>query len=864
MSFDSKKDIYGERLAHGVSIFVNACKYTVGGALEKRAIQIPVIPDFYTGPVAISGGDPLFFQNSKPYLKSTREIMKISVDSPTQITILERAQFGTPNIKHPYGEAFIVHGGEADGSCLGYPRTPSGGGCSNADSFERGAEREFLFIDGQSYDGQIYYNGLNSSMNHSPCEIKPGEAMAKSASYSFSIQDNTDDDVYSVPYPERRTSKSTLFRKLLARTGGYLQNRRVIVYTGFENNGNFDKGSCIAREYIIDSVQLNASNFSVKCLDPLMLAEETKAKMPAVSSGKLLNKIEETSTEIVMRDFIVDEYGVDDSSVVVNVDNEHIECTVTNSSTGLLTIVNRGIGNSEIKDHSVNATVQKVIVLENFNPVEFIIESLQEYTNLPPRFYGDYTSAIANTQPATGPVYIYKPDSVKKYIDNVIRAWSESNIALYFDERSQKIRVKAVGDFEQQPVTIDFSEDIKQESLSIKPDYKGQKTRATIGFAPYDAAKKVDDENSSIIFQSINIITEATGTLEPQEDAEFYTQFLTNSDTDIQIAVGGTARVANLNVEVPEVFTFKIDYSKYGPIEGGLIEEGEIINVTTDEVVNEDGTPRSSNLQILSLKDNPQEATYSVKAITYQDIINQADFDFVLDGNKENYDLSTEFAPTEPGEYVVFIPSGVTVGATTTDNPAFTTGTQANGVTLKIIVRGGILGAGGRGGDGVEASAANPQDFPMVAIAQGGDGLNGGNALELTVPTVLDVSQGVVYSGGGGAPATQSRADSINMTVRGGDGGSGAQGYVGGGFGLAGTAVIEGTAISDTGVNGIAGSRAAAGSLGVLSGGAFGQMSDSTTQSGSAGQAGYAILSNGNSVIIIGDNDLTIKGRRDF
>ena len=272
MSFDSKKNVYGEALSSGVSIFPNACRYTVDGAFDKRNISFAAtITQGYVGGLIISGGEPLFFITSEPYMIVEDEIIKITVINATTITITERGKFGTADVEHLAGVAKVVHSGEADGSCLGYPKRPDGGGCSTNDSFSREAEREFLFIGGQSFDGQVYYNGLDT-LSHNPCEVKPGVSMAKNATNSVTINDNTDDDVYAVPYPERRTSNATLFKKLLARTGGYLQNRRAIVYTGFETNGNFSKADCIAREYIIDSASLNKSKFRLKLIDPLMLA----------------------------------------------------------------------------------------------------------------------------------------------------------------------------------------------------------------------------------------------------------------------------------------------------------------------------------------------------------------------------------------------------------------------------------------------------------------------------------------------------------------------------------------------------------------------------------------------------------------
>lgn len=870
MSFDSKKNTYGESLSHGVSIFVNACKYTTPDNLAKRNIVTgSSITDIYTGALAISGGDPLFFQNANPHINLNGEIIKVTVDSATQVTITQRGAFGTTAAGHFAGDALIIHGGEADGSCLGYPKRPDGGGCSTPDSFDRDAEREFLFIADQSFDGQIYYNGLlPSGLNHSPTEIKPGEGLAKNAGYSVTITDNTDDDVYAVPYPERRTSNSTLFRKLLARTGGYLQNRRAIVYTGFKNGGNFSKDNCIKREYFIDDVSLNKSTFSMTLRDPLMLAEESKAKMPAVSSGKLLAAIDNSSTQITLKDFVAGEYGNDTEVVTVKIDNELIDCVVNNAATGVLDITTRAVGGSEQKDHSINASVQFVLVLgrggTGFNPIVEILNWYNTYTNIPSRFFGTYTDAISNTPDATGPVYIHKPDSVKNYVEQMIKAWSQSNIAIYFNERTQLIDIKASGDFQQQPVTLDFSVDIKQGSLNIKQDYKGQITRSTIGFAPFDASKKVDDENSSIVFESINALTELTGTLEAQSDKVFYTQFLTNSDTDVQIAVAGAARTANTNVKVPEIFTFKIDYSNYGDVTGGKIEEGEIINVTTDEVVNDDGTPRSSNLQILSLKDNPKEATYTLKAITYQDIITPEDFDFVISEDKENYDLSTEFAPVSAGEYTIFIQTGVTIGSTSINNPAFTTGAQAAGVTFRIVHRGSILGAGGKGADGPVLIIPAANDDPVPGALEGGSpGGVGGDAMSITVPCEIDASQGVIYSGGGGAPSFETFAANTPVEVLNpGAGGSGGQGYVGGGFGLGGTAGIEDSS-SATAQNGVVGSRQSPGSILGISGGSFGSSSDSSSQTGGAGLAGFAIRSNGNSVTIIGDNNLTIKGRRD-
>lgn len=867
MSFNSLKSQHGTRIMQAVAIYPNACKYSVDDALAKGVIQAPAITASQTGNITISGGDALFFITSTPYLKFDNELMKVAIVDATTINIISRGQFGTTAVQHASGNATIKHGGEADGSCRGYPRRPDGKGCSTADSFDRDVTREFLITNTQLVFGEVYYNGLDS-ITHSPTLLKPGKEMAKNASVNVSITDSEDGDVYSVPYPSARTNNSTWARKLVARTGGYLRNRKMITYTGFSEGNAFDRDNMIAREYIIDSFDIsNGNNVSIKGLDPLMLAEESKAKAPAVSAGNLAVAIDELSTQIQMKDFIVGEYGNDTESGTVIIDSEYIDYTVNDSSLGLLDIVARGVAGSEQKNHSLNATVQWVLTFENFNPVSVIIGLLQNYTNIESRFFGDYTSAINAAPTNLGKVYIRKPESVKTLINEIIESWAENNIALYYDEVAALIRVKVVGDFQQQPITI-TDIDIEDDSPDIENDYEGQITRATIGFAPFDASKKVDDENASIIYQSVNIAVENSGTLEPQEADEFYTRFLTSSDTDVSIAVGGIGRIANINVKPPQTIKFNLDYEMFGAITGGVIEEGEIINVTTANNIDDDGLPASQNVQILSVKDNPAKATITITAETFQDIVNSDDFDFIISENKENYVLSDEYAPTEAGEYIVFIASSVTIGATQVGNFAFSTGNQADGVTFKLVHRGSILGAGGKGASGPIAVAPSPQVFPNQFIeVEGNDGFDGGDAMELTVPTVIDTSQGVILSGGGGAPSYSSIASTRtnNTYVRGGDGGSGGQGYVGGLAGVGGEATILGSSGQmDIGKDGINGSRSAPGVLGSISAGAWGEESDTGTSTGLAGQPGYAIKSNGNSVTIIGDNAATIRGLRDF
>ena len=867
MPFDTNKSLHGTKVIQAVAIYPNACRYSTPEALAAgEVVSSADYSDTYTGNITVTGGSVSFFAAQFiSYIKIGSEIAQCSAIDNSTVLLLERGSFGTTPEPITNGQDLrVIHQGEADGSCRGYPKRPDGKGCSNDDSFDPSVTREFLITDTQLVAGEIYYNGL-SSISHSPTILKPGKEIAKNASVSVTINDNTDDDVYSVPYPSVRNSRSTYLRKLHARTGGYLRNRKMIVYSGFTFGNTFDINECISREYIIDDFNIsNDDVVTIRGVDPLILTEEAKAKTHDVSAGVLLADIDNSSTQITLKNFAVDEYGADAESGTVLIDSELIDYTVSNSASGILDIVNRGVGGGTQKDHKINASVQKCLVLTDFNPITEIVNILQTRTTIESRFYDDYTAVTATVPNNSGTVYITKPESIKSFINTIIRSWSENNISLYFDELAKKIRIKAVGDFEQQPITL-TDVDIKRDSVRIDNKYQDQVTRASIGFAPFDASKKVNDENSSILYQFINLGVELNGTLEPQEDKTFYSKFLTDSDNDVSIAVGGVSRIAGVNTKPPQEYTFTLDYENYGNVTGGKIEEGEIINVETELSIDDDGQPMSQNLQILSIKDDMKNKQVEVKAITYQDIISEQDFDFVIFENKENYVLSDEFAPTEAGEYTIFIASNVTIGATSVNNYAFDTGAQNTGVTLNVIHRGQILGAGG---DGAFGPIAEDISGGTSIIADGLNGLSGGDALNITVQTIIDTSQGVIYAGGGGAPSTYSIA---NGTIQppeldAGNGGSGGQGYVGGKGRNGGYAssIYLGEPVDEYGVRGVDGSRAAPGILAGISGGSWGSDSDSNEASGEAGQAGFAIRANSNSVTIIGDNEATIRGQRDF
>lgn len=836
MSFDSRKTQVGQQLVTIIEMDLDRCKYTTSTSVSAGNITTSSnVTNSQTGTISISGGNASLFTNSNPYILWDDEIIKVDVLSNSQLDITGRGEFGTAAVSHTSGSIKLMHSGEADRTCYGFSQT-----CSSPDAYN-GDVMTFRFPNTQLDLSQIFYNGFES-VSHSPVKVDPGQSIGKRAGLSVTLIDSVDNDVY-VPYADRRTNKGTLFTKMLARHPN-IENRVLRERVGFDPL-NYNESNFITREYIIDNVNLNKGKLSVSALDPLILTEDKKAKAPLQSKGRLSVAIDDTSTQIVYKDDVDLAYGDAGQAVRVRIDSETIDCTV--NSTNVLDIVQRGV-KSEIKDHDINATVQKCLHYESVNVIDIIEDLINNYTDIDSRFLDDYTSVKSYTSTILLTATISKPTEVKKLLDELVKC---GDLTMYYKEETQKIVIKPVVDATAGSVSINEDEHIKRDSVSLTREPDEQKTRYSIAWAPNDLTKTEDEENFSIVYQAINAgLEDNSRKAEINEKDIFFNRWLTNSDSDVTIGTSIAQRVLDRSEEVPEQAKFILDIESVFNTQNSQLELGTVFSFETSRAVEVDGSNKARNHQVISMRDlgNMQ---YQITSRLFQDPIlsggGGAGADFVISSNKENYDLSTEFSPTA-GHYIIVLEKGVTIGSTDTLTAAMTTGTQAAGVTFTFYIYGSILGMGGAGGDG--------GDTDPGFTAEGTPGLDGGTALILTVDTTLHVGSGALWGGGGGAAGGTSEALAGGKANRVGNGGSGGQGY---GISLGGNGGRMGDIYGQDGENG---NRAKPGELGGVSGGAFGEDGDSTDVSG--GLSGLAYKANGNSVTVAsGNNNLNIKGRRE-
>jgi hypothetical protein len=849
VSYESRRGKAGQEVVKKFTMLPLACKFTRAPYVlaENMWVATAVTDVNYTGSVTSATVDSsyvtLWGGNTQLYVRvplGDGEIIKITITTAGSFNVVERRCFGTPAGIIPVATLKISHLGEIDGSCYGYAQTCNSAGnyITNSDFYRK----PLVFATAPLPAGSIYMGGLDfKALTYSSAEIKAGESMGSRSMVSGSIADQQDNDNYMAYYPSQRTSYGTLFGKLLARNP-FFSGVPCIYSVGLRDAGTLQEPEWEHRRLVIDKVNLSDDRFTFSALDPLILTEGKKAKMPITSPAQLTAAITTASTSLTFGNAPAGYFGTS-GNIIVRIESELIE--VTANGTATMPIVQRGFGRTTKNDHAINSTVQNCLRFVDEHVIDCITYAISTWTDAG-QFLDDYSATKALM-----PTYIISdyvlssPTDVAEFINKLIFV---GNLIFYFDDVTQKIVIKYIREESLEPIFIDEQNHIKKGSVKRDLNHKDFYTRFGMSWAPFDLTKETDEKNQQISLMVANLELESPAQMgEINERKSVIMPLLTNSTDDYLLGASTVTRLAS-SEQAPEIFECELDAETIGSTQGGTLELGSIVNISSSENQSKTGQAEARLYQLVKFYGDPF-GSYKAKFKRYQRL-EPTEFDFVIEaGTYINYVLSDHYAPTVAGIYTVYIKAGAEFGSQDTSLFAFDTGTQAAGVTIKLLIRGSILGMGGAGG--------NRGFFVEPSGTSATNGENGGGAIIARCPLIIDCGSGLIWAGGGGGGG-DTVVDIISAyIVRGGGGG---QGY---GISLGGTArkVFVDTQAAN-------GSRESAGISDIsVSGGEWGESGGNGTSFGgvfaAGGLAGESIRSNGHTITIIaGDNPLSIRGRR--
>lgn len=697
-----------------------------------------------------------------------------------------------------------------------------------------------------------------------PPKANPGIDIGFRASASISLKDFVSSDAYELAglYSDRRVTGSH-FAKLFARN--FMKNRPARIKRGYLINGVYDEDNFQTEHYIIDEYQgvSLSGDVSFNLIDVLALTNGINAKAPETSNATLATAITGASTSATINlesgltaAEIEAKFGANGAVGFIAIDSEYIKYTVT-SATGVspvvVSITARATFGTVQADHDINTTVQRCIAYETeTNIVDVIDDLIRNYTDIDSSYIPSSEWAALKTGELAnfGLINIIaKETEIKKMLNELIQI---GGLTMYVDVVERKIKISATPNFDSPVITFNQAEHLELGTLRVNNKFDKLVTRQLVSWAPVDYSKE-EQANYANTFRVAAILEEDKSRLGTKNAGkDVVSRWLPNTTNGNQIAAGIAQRNVSRFSQIPTEVSFEVDSKYVGTIAGGRMWLGSVFAVETVREVFCNGAfePETLICQCTSIVATDKADKWRITGISYKaNVPPNADY-YISAGEYFNYVLSDNFSFTEAKQYTVVVDSGAVFGSTSSATPAFRQGTFPSGATLKLVLQGQIIGKGGNGGKGQDASYESGVCtlFPSTFT----NGSNGGAGLEVTTNTIIDNTYGLIGGGGGGGGG--GLASCFAGGALSGNGGCGGQGLIGGSAGVKGLATDGAT----QGVNGAAGAKNYPGTkLECASGGELGEAGQSWSGGGNGGLAGAAIITNGKTVTITGGNNST-------
>lgn len=664
------------------------------------------------------------------------------------------------------------------------------------------------------------------SFSMSPAKIDLNGGIGIRATASAAIGDHQDYTVYGsltspVRYWAAWTAKNKAYRY-----------QRVSHFSGYVVNGTYDVDNFIQRDYIIETMAWGGDGVKFSLRDPLMLANDDKAKLPLESNGSVSNNpllVGDTSLTLVPLGIGDLEYPASNFYIIIN--EEVILCT--SRTADVLTIV-RGQYGTVAEEQTQDAKVQLCLWFDNDTISNMGYHLLTVGANVDTSYINKpiWDAASANAFPNVYTMLVTKPTGVRKLLKELC---DSAPHYYYYDTRSNQIQFKA------------------QESPQNTGQVLSYESNLLMGKTVISDRKDLQITTVVIYFDIRNPVKDLT-------EASNFRQVYVREDSASVTANGGTrvyktvySRVIGAGNKSAAILAASLTGRRFAiaPIQisydldpkDGEVWTGDAVRIESDLILNETSLlPDLRNYQIISANEdtNSQRFKYTALEHTYgpavdgdEDVENpNTRLVFISGENDQLRDPETgltqtlreyyegSWGTTVLADYDVrfIVEVGAVAGSSDKDEYSIRTGEWPELITPILIINNNLIV--GKGGD--------------AGIVSGG---NGGPAMILEDNIRLN-NLGTI-GGGGGAGGNDFESGS---TAKGGGGAGYANGL--GGVGSVGSVIDE--ASNSTNTAGGRGASVAHPTEGQLNGGTGGTLGASGFNGSTAGgSAGAAINLNG-------------------
>lgn len=514
--------------------------------------------------------------------------------------------------------------------------------CQDVDNYANGDPLTLRFVT------KIQSTGLPRTMTFIPIlrevdtvptEINVGDSsedanpLGNRARISVMLDDFPYHDRLVDPYWDERTftavDQGTFWSKWISRNP-YHEGRALRVIEGYVGQ-TLDE--MITRHFIIERIEGPADGrIKIVAKDPLSLLESARAVCPDVNTGVLVADYLAVDMDMT---FVLSPAGIGDdeyeTSGVINVAGELISFTRVADT---LTLTARGLRGTEITDHSLGDVVQQVYVA-NARIDEVLQELMIDYGNVPADFidvdaWDDETTLWLSG--FTMEAWIVEPTGVGQLVAELLQ---QASCFVWWDDRDRLISFRAVRPYfplvDQPPYEITDAEHIIEGSLSIQRRPEDRVSHLYIYYAQQDPTKAVDDISNYARLRVIGDPTSATDLEYGQARIKrIYARWFGEAGDGPTNAVA--SRIIERLRDVPYDVTFRTD------AKDEVIKAGEVIRISHHSIVDFDGAPLPTLLQVMYERAIKRGHIIEFKARPY---LYSTSYGFIVPDTHPDYDAAT-------------------------------------------------------------------------------------------------------------------------------------------------------------------------------------------------------------------------------
>lgn len=537
----------------------------------------------------------------------------------------------------------------------------------------------------------------------------------------------------------------------------FYEGARISYFTGYlrtDTAGNDvpaaspPLGDFIRRDYVIEKFKWGRGKANIIGKDPLKLASNNRAQIPALSRGALKDPLAIAATTATL-----DPVGIGAQYPASGFVRVRAEVMGFTRSGDVLTLT-RAQYNTAEDAHAAGDTVQVCETLSG--TVDYLVSYIMQAAGAP--------SGLINSAAWAAEASVYLPGLYSTILTEptgcltLLKELAEqAPHFIYWDDRVNQVQFAAVKEPPPSPILLTSDANILEGSFKAEDAPEMRISRVFVYFGQFDPTKKLDD---------VSNYRQAFIRVDPASETNYgsarvktiYSRWISN--TNKAAAVRLAARTGRRFSSVPKKAWFALDPKDQA------VWTGTPVALLHPDIVDTSGQPVATPFQLLSAAEKPSR--YEFTGIEYlygpsvpeDDDVDGLGKTVILSGEIYGLDLRAIYNDLFPSvladDDIKFIfDSAAVVGGTTTGAYSVITGAWPELVTpILLDIRGLILGKGGKGEDigaGSAAAAGSPAIALQADIRLDNSGIVGAGGRGGDGQTITDPPNTAAAAGGGGA-----------------------------------------------------------------------------------------------------------------